>query len=150
MAASNTDFDFRGFIADTNNKTMYSMGTNNILIIYPNSENMLKNPIQSNDKINKSPLKKFLDAEEIEIRPNKRKNIITVETLTRHSEIQQELLKMTKIGKWGVECKVPEQNLTRSGVIGPISLEVEIEDILPVIKVSNHNLGPVPIHPTFN
>ena len=132
--------DFTGFASLTNNKTMNSMGTNNIILIYPNSTTMLNNPIKLNLEINKSPLKKYIDADEIEIRTNKRKNIMVVETKRKHSEIQEEILKIDKIGSWEVECKIPAQNLSRNGVIGPITLEADIEDIYPAIKVKTDSI----------
>ena len=133
------------FFSKNLNSTLNSTGTKNVVLIYPRSDLMLKNPFKVNDSIIESPLQHYIETKQITVRTNKRKNLIVAEILDQ-SEAQSiisDILKIDKIGNWEVDSRLPNQDISRSGVISPVSEEVKPEDLIEVIKPWNtsFNLG---------
>ena len=130
------------FFTQNNNATLNSTGTKNVVLIYPKSDSMLNNPIKLNQAIIKSPLQQYIQNDQILIRTNKRKNIIVIEIVneTESRSIISELLKIEKIGIWEVDSRLPNQDTSRSGVIGPVSEDVDPQELVDVIKPWETNL----------
>jgi hypothetical protein len=71
-----------------------------------------------------------------DVRINKRRNIIAVEFKPSEKQEQEKLLSTTKLGNWTIKCYRPtlDPGNSCSGVIGPVGLDVNIEELLDLQK----------------
>jgi hypothetical protein len=93
---------------------------------------LINNPVEINRVIKESPFSKY---KMINIRTNKKLNIIRTELENPSKTIIEELLNATKLGKWKVDCYLPRSDIYRYGVISPVSNKAEIAEIKTLIEV---------------
>lgn len=123
------------------NSTLNSQGLHTVVIVKltdVNSLNLINNPVLLSKEIQNST---FGTIQVKDIRVNKRKNLIIVELDQPDHEIIQSLLKVTKLGRWTVECYLPNADLYKSGVIAPVSTEADIEEIRGLMNVKGGEMG---------
>jgi hypothetical protein len=121
------------------NSTLSSLGQNSVVLIKPsdpNNRELLNNPIELAAVLDGSPFGKYKMKD---IRTNKRKNIITAEIENPTKEILQELLSVTCLGKWKVNCSQPNSEIHKYGVISPVSINADLEQIKAQMKVRQSN-----------
>ena len=64
-----------------------------------------------------------------DVRVNKKKNLIVVEAKEPEAALFEELVKVDKLGKWSVKCYLPKNEYYKAGVISPISIDADLEQI---------------------
>lgn len=74
-----------------------------------------------------------------DIRINKHKNLLVIEFNDISDSDMNKLLKIDKIGKWTVECYVPMSQQKVSGVIKGVHPSVDLEELYPLMTVTNSN-----------
>ena len=118
-----------GYEAEGSQNTVNS----NIIIITPDSGNLLNNPIKLAKALDNSPFKKAIK----DVRTNKRKNLIVLELSDTHTNNKtiNDLLKINSLGECKVTCSQPITGDTKLGVIYPVSLDVQPEELLNLIKI---------------
>ncbi|KAF2345237.1 Ribonuclease H domain [Trinorchestia longiramus] len=67
------------------------------------------------------------------ITKNLGRNLLVI-TMDRHYEDPSELLKTTEIGPWKVKCRLPANQSTSVGVIGPFGEDTSNEDLTEALK----------------
>ena len=112
------------------NPTLESMGKNNVLLIRlqtENSKEILTNPILIHKLIYQSDFKKLRIKD---IRINKKKDIIAIENSEALQDREIDILtKIEKLGKFPVKCYIPNMEKYTYGVISPISLDIDLEEL---------------------
>ncbi|KAF2356806.1 hypothetical protein FHG87_012443 [Trinorchestia longiramus] len=72
------------------------------------------------------------------ITKNLGRNLLVI-TMDRHYEDPSELLKITEVGPWKIKCRLPANQSTSVGVIGPFGEETSNEDLTGALKESKFN-----------
>ena len=111
------------------NKTLTSQG--NVIIIEPNSRELLRNPIEIAEVVSASPLGKFNPS----VRTNKKRNLIIAEFNGITTNEIKELVNLTNLGKWKVRCSQPKSDIVKYGVIYPIAIETNVDSLINFIQV---------------
>ena len=104
-----------------------------VILISPEDPKALSNPVKVAKALKDSAFCKYRE----NINVNKRKNLIVVEVEDSTQAIQR-LVECKMLGDIPVSCKDKLQQQTpseRNGVIYPISADINLEDLLPEIKV---------------
>ena len=117
------------------NFTLQSTGSNRIILIKPESSDLIRNPLE----ISKCLKSSFSGHDIKDIRTNKRKNLIIVETVAPIKN-PNSLLKISMLGKWKVECSFPKIEMEVYGVIFPISYDIDLDELKKEISIPNHNI----------
>ncbi len=117
------------------NATDKSSGNNNTVIIKqlsPDTRKISLDPISVARELQKV----IHDSSIHDVRINKRRNIVAVEFKTSEKQEEEKLLSITKLGNWQVKCYRPTLDLINScsGVIGPVGLDVNLEELLDLQK----------------
>lgn len=121
------------------NRTLESARQGKIVIIKPSSPNssqLINDPIQIVKLLKQSP---FDDQEIVDIRVNKRKNILVAELESPNQVLLNKLLKVTELGKWKVKCYQPNSDSVYHGVIYPISETVELDELKELINTHSEH-----------
>ena len=115
------------------NNTLNSMGSMKVILIqilpaedYDVRE-PLTNPLLLNKIIYKSPFATLLNISDIRI--NIRRTLVAIENstmLTDHETTQ--LLKITNLDKYKINCYLPNSDILQSGVISPISINTDLAE----------------------
>ena len=87
------------------NSTLRSTDLGTVVIIQPSSKNLLSNPVAVAKALKNSPFGKHKMKD---IRTNKRKNFIVSELETYDPQVIKELIEVTKLGEWEVQCFRPK------------------------------------------
>lgn len=106
-----------------------------MIIIRPTDENIksfLSDTVGLAKGIQESP---FTTENRKELRTNRHRNIIGIEYENITSETMNNLLRVTKNGRWAVECYVPNAKQKVAGVIKGIHPSVDLDE-LPIIRTS--------------
>ena len=148
--------DFTGFLNDaqltqnalvrikkqTNNPTMNSMGLKNIIIFRSEDLSFLHNPIELAKAIKSSPIQTLLDDGKIsDIRTNKKKNLITIEFSPNGLADLGQIAKIERIGSWKVKGEIPHLNKVKHGVISPIDINTDLNELGKCIKARYSSVG---------
>lgn len=124
------------------NSTLRSTDLGTVVIIQPSSKNLLSNPVAVAKALKNSPFGKHKMKD---IRTNKRKNFIVSELETYDPQVIKELIEVTKLGEWEVQCFQPKNDMGKSGVFGPLSLEASLADLKEHIQIKSlNNEGEIP------
>ena len=123
------------------NVSANTRGENKVVIISPESTELLKNPLKYARTIKESDLGgKYKEYIKI-IYTNKRKNLIVVEFFG-NPDIMREVQKMTTLGSWKVSCYIPNEDTTVSGVISPIDCDLDLEELKPELQLRYQDSDP--------
>ena len=120
------------------NPTLESMGKNNVILIKIQSDDnkeILTNPILINKLIYESDFKKLRIKD---IRINKKKDIIAIENSDPLSVREIDILtKIENLGKYQTKCYIPNLEKYSYGVIGPISSDIDLEELRHQLTIEN-------------
>ena len=105
-----------------------------IIIIKPESDKakeLINDPIEIVTAIEQSKYGKLkID----DIRTNKRKGLLVAYVKQQTPAIIEELVKVKKIGKWNVQCYLPNRERFKAGVISPVSTTADIEKVKLILS----------------
>lgn len=121
------------------NATLQSMGKDCVILIKPkdpHNRNMINNPIRFWKQFNSS---QFAKHKINDVRTNQIRNMTTVELDNPSKETMEKLLKIDKLGDWDIVCSIPNSDKFKIGVIRPISVNENLEDIKNLMKVKYSN-----------
>ena len=122
----------------TNNATYNSLGNSSVVLIHPNGNELMNNPIKLASALDDSVIKKLQEEGKIkDIRTNKKKNLIAIELNNKDDKIIDEILKIEKLGNYDVSAQLPITEELKFGVISPIDTDVDIEYLKNIIKIRN-------------
>ena len=113
-----------------------------VIIIKPDTENvmdLINDPIEIVSAVEQS---KFGKLKVDDIRTNKRKGLLVAYVKDVSSEIVEELVKVQSMGKWKVQCYVPNGERFRAGVISPVSTAADLEKV-KIILSKKHSIEKV-------
>jgi len=120
------------------NNTLTSMGKQSVLIVKVESENameLLTDPLAVNELIFSE---KFETINIKDVRINRRKLLIAVESETVLTQEQISFLTSIKcLGQFAVKCYIPNSDIFSYGVIYPISVKTNLENLKMKMKTSN-------------
>lgn len=120
------------------NATLGSMGKGTVILIKPvvDSNDFTKNPFFITKSIKSSPFKS-LDIKDVRV--NHKRQIIAIEAKSPLSVNQVEILtKVETLGNTAVRCYVPRSDATCCGVIYPVALSVDLDELKNEATVSNN------------
>lgn len=109
-----------------NNYTLASEGQGVVILVKPLGENyrdLINDPLEISELLDSSD---FAKADLNDIRINKRKAIISIELKRREPAVIEKLLTITKLGKWNIQCYLPNTDKYISGVIWPIHINADL------------------------
>ena len=116
------------------NATQLSTGSNRTILIKPTEQSLIKNPfevaiaiqetVKDNDKIK-------------EVRTNHNMNLIIIEFKDNEQKLIDEIIKSEKFGKWPANIKRPNTDTIKSGVISPVSVDLDLNIIKRHLKCSS-------------
>ena len=115
--------------------TANSLGSGKVLIIRPNDPNsreMIKQPVKFSRAIRDSPFSKFPIKD---VRTNQIRNHTVIEYIEITRPDMEKLLEVKKLGQWDVRCSMPNSDRLKFGVIRPIDVDEDLEDIREVIQI---------------
>ena len=69
-----------------------------------------------------------------DIRINKRKEVIVVELQEEDQENIEKILQITRLGQYQVRCYIPDRELYKIGVITPVNIDADLEEIKILIR----------------
>lgn len=118
------------------NATLSSEGLGKVIIIRPSNDKehtLTKSPIKFVKAFKDTP---FSKVEMADVRFNKIKNIAVAELKTADPAVVGELLKVNKIGNWNVTCNLPVKDKLKVGVISPIDIDEDLNEIKESIEQS--------------
>lgn len=122
------------------NHTLDSQRQSKIVIIKPtapNAKELISDPVEIINCIQNSP---FNNTDKIaDIRVNKRRNIIVAELKKGDQVLINQLLEVTNLGSWSVECSQPNTDTVHYGVISPIGLNTKLQGITALIDTHSEN-----------
>ena len=120
-----------------------SMKEEAVIIIKPEDPNIFRNPITLGNALRSSAFHKYEQQDVKNVNVNKKKCLIAI-TLKDTKENIDNLVKVTKIGNIRVTCvnKLEKTIPTvRIGVIHPVSTDIPIDDLTPLIKVKHDSIS---------
>ena len=124
-------------ILPTNN-TVQSMGKGTVVLVKfqkQDTKNLLSNPILINKLIMNSD---FNILRIKDIRKNIHRNLIAVEAENKlNSEEIQKLTSISKLGSYEVECELPNLDKFKTGVVYPISENIDLDELKQQINIDN-------------
>lgn len=121
------------------NLTLRSAGENQIVVLYRQSDTSMGHVTLHPGVIGKCMVALKLPEGEIkDVRPNRRRNIIAVELNSDKKEIVDILMAITNIGKYPVKAYLPgpDSHIAYSGVIGPIGVDTNLDELLELQRRS--------------
>ena len=86
----------------------------------------MNNPLLLSELIEQSPIGKH---KTIDIRTNKKKNVVAIEFENANKELIEEILAIRNLGSYEVNCYLPVGEAAKKGVISPIDPKISIENI---------------------
>ena len=113
------------------NATLASQNQGKIIIISiidENAANLLMNPFKINTLLT-SNNSQFKDLEIKDIRINRMKKLIIIETEYLQETFLSTINNIDKLGSFKIRCYQPNSDKRSYGVIGPISVDVDLEEI---------------------
>lgn len=120
------------------NPTLDSMGRRTVILIRIEDDaenNIITNPLAINRLIQNS---NFNQLDIKDVRVNKNKKLIAIENKTELLDCEtQELTKITRLGNIKVSCYIPNSDRYMYGVIGPISLDSDLEELKQEISTDD-------------
>ena len=118
------------------------MGAGKVIIIKPDNPHcreMIKKPIKFSMAIKESPFSKFPIKD---IRTNQIRNHTVIEFTNIDRTDIEKLLEVKKLGQWDIRCSMPHSDRFKIGVIRPIDVDEDLEDIRAIIQIKLGSMQP--------
>ena len=144
-----SDDDFNGFEEDQisrlpTNSAMSSWDQNTVILVKPENRALFSNPVGLHKAIEKSPFHKIKWKD---VRTNGKKGVIVFELEEPNKETMEKLLLVNSIGssKYPVQCYLPSSGIKNEGVVSPVSVDADINDLKRYTRIRNAVGGDVEI-----
>ena len=120
------------------NATLNSTGCKKTILIKPENLELIRNPVEIAIAVQKS----ITDQNKIkDVRTNRKLNIIAIEFKENEDHLIENLISTNKIGKWTASLKRPNTDTIKIGVISPVAIELDTDNIKQYIKSNGRTIS---------
>lgn len=127
-----------------------SQGQKKIIIIKPtgdNVHNFINNPVEIVKSVRQSP---FSAEEIVDVKVNKRRNILVAELKEYNQKMIEKLTAVTKLGAWEVECSQPNSDIIYYGVVSPVSVTTDKDEFKKLIDTHSDQSKVIKVERLFH